>query len=235
MKRKLISPQNGLIAYLNDLKLSNSYEKVVRLIQRTMEEMDIDTYTIKNQNSRKVREWINGATPSYDEAITLAKMNNIESNNLKELFYSDNSSVFQYFKVDIISLLNYYNSKSDVISFMRGKNNKFEAYQGRFNKKETIKNATIIAIGTVIFDMQKNDLKQERKWISNPYDQCHAGIIPYANQLISSIDSNSFVITELKFKLLNQIIIDSKKGEKSLYVCKRNIKLTELSTFLNCI
>lgn len=124
-----------------------------------MEEIDIDTYTIKNQNSRKVREWINGTTPSYDEAVTLAKMNNIESDNLKELFYPDNSSVFQYFKVDIISLLNYYNSKPDVISFMRGKNNKFEAYRGRFNKKETIKNATIIAIGTVIFDMQKNDLK----------------------------------------------------------------------------
>lgn len=235
MKRKLISPENGLISYLKALKSNNSDEEIVRKIQESMKEMNISTYTIENQNSRKLREWINGATPSYDEAIILAKMKNIESQNLKTLFYADNTAVIQYFKTYVINLLNYYDSKFDITALLKGKHNKYEVYQGYFNKKETVKNATSIAISTVIFDMQKNDSKQERKWNCNLYNQYHTRVIPYANQLISSIDSNSIVIEELKFKLLNQIIIDSKKGEKSLHVHKRKIKLIELTTFLSCI
>lgn len=234
MKRKLISPENGLISYLKALKSYNSDEEIVRKIQRSMKEMNISTYTIENQNSRKLREWINGATPSYDEAIILAKMKNIENQNLKMLFYDDNTAVIQYFKTDVINLLNYYDSKFDITALLKGKHNKYEVYQGYFNKKETVKNAAIITIGTVMFDMQKNDSMQERKSISNPY-QYHERVIPYANQLISSIDSNSIVIEELKFKLQNQIIIDSKKEEKSLHAHKRKIKLIELTTFLSCI
>lgn len=234
MKRKLISPENGLISYLKALKSNNSDEEIVRKIQESMKEMNISTYTIENQNSRKLREWINGATPSYDEAIILAKMKNIESQNLKTFFYADNTAVIQYFKTDVINLLNYYDSKFDITALLKGKHNKYEVYQGYFNKKETVKNAAIIAIGTVMFDMQKNDSMQERKSISSP-NQYHERVIPYASQLISSINSNSIVIEELRLKLSNQIIINSKNGEKSLHIHKRNIKLTELSTFLNCI
>lgn len=235
MKRKLTSSENGLISYLKELKLNNSDEEIVRKIQKTMKEMDIDTYTIESQNSRKLREWINGATPSYDEAITLAKMNNIESKNLKLLFYADNDSVFQYFKADIINLLNFYDLESDITAILNKKQNKYEVYHGHFNKKETVKNAATIAISTVIFDMQRNYSMQERKSINNLYNQYHAGIIPYANQLINSIKPNSNVVEKMKFKLSDQIIIDSENGEKSLIIHKRKIKLLELSTFLNYI
>lgn len=104
-----------------------------------MKEMDIDTYTIENQNGRKLREWINGTTPSYDEAINLAQMNDIESNNLKELFYPDNNSVFQYSRVDIINLLSFYNLESDIISILSNKNNKYKIYCGQFKKKKMLK------------------------------------------------------------------------------------------------
>lgn len=100
-----------------------------------MKKMNIDTYIAENQNSRKLREWINGSTPSYYKAITLTKMNNIKSTSLKTLFYADNNAVLQYFKTDVIKLLSYYDSEPDITAVLNEKQNKYEVYQGHFNKK----------------------------------------------------------------------------------------------------
>lgn len=235
LKRKLISPENGLILYLKKLKSNNSDEAIVRKIQKSMKEMNIDVNLIANQNSRKLREWINGSTPSYFEAITLAKMNNIESRNLKKLFYADNNAVLRYFKTDVINLLNQYDSELDITAVLNESQNKYEVYQGHFNKKETVKNAAIIAISTVIFDIHKNTISQKRNSTNNLYKEYHKNVIPYSKDVLNTINPNSYLIEQLEFKLLNQIIIDSKKGERNLIIHKRKIKLIELSAFLNII